>query len=78
MDNIEVIISDVDEHTVLLSQRSWHMDSYYVLHARYAAENTSNPHIVVRASDTDNFILLLYFASQLDAQIWMNTGSSSL
>ena len=50
------------------------------MHARYAAENTFNPHTVVRASDTAIFILLLllHFGSQLDAQICMDTGSISL
>ena len=66
VDNNEVIISSNNE-----------ADTRILLHARYAAENTSNPHIVVRASDTEIFILLFYFASQLDAQIWMDTGNIS-
>ena len=74
MDNNEVIISGVDDLTCSHNEA----DTRILLHARYAAENTSNPHIVVHASDTDICILLLHFASQLDAQIWMDTGSSSL
>ena len=66
VDNNEVIISPHNE-----------ADTRILLHSRYAAENTSNPHIVVRASDTEIFILLFYFASQLDAQIWMDTGNIS-
>ena len=38
----------------------------------------THPIIVVRASDTGICILLFHFASQLDAQIWMDTGSSKL
>ena len=68
VDNNEVIISGVDELSC----------SHNEADARYAAENTSSPHIVVRASDTGTFILLFHFASQLDDQIWMHTGSSSL
>ena len=45
----------------------------YELYSPYAAENTSNPLIVVRACDTDIFNLLLHFAPRLDAQIWMDT-----
>ena len=75
VDNNEVIISGVDE----LSCPHNEADTRILMHARYAAENTSNPHIAVKnSSDTDIFILLLHFASQLDVQIWMYTGSSSL
>ena len=74
MDNNEVISSGVDE----LSCSDNEADTQMILHARYAAENTSNPHNVVRASDTGIFILLFHFASQLDAQIRMDSGSSSL
>ena len=66
MDNYEVIISGADE----LSCSHNGADTLILLHSRYAAENTFNPHIVVRASDTEIFILLFHFASQLDAQIW--------
>ena len=45
MDNNEVIISGVDE----LSCSHNEADTWILLHARYAAENTSNPHIVVHA-----------------------------
>ena len=68
----EVFSSGVDE----LSCSDNEADTRLLLHARYAAENTSNPHIAVRASDTGIFILLFHF--QLDAQIRMDTGSSSL
>ena len=74
VDNNEVIISGVDE----LSCSHNEADTRILWLARYAAENTSNPHIVVRASDTDMFILLFHFASQLDGQIRMDTGSSFL
>ena len=74
MDKNEVIISGVDE----LSCSDNEADTQMILHARYAAENTSNPHIVIHASDTGIFNFLFHFASQLDAQIWMDTGSSSL
>ena len=57
VDNNEVIISGVDE----LSRPHNEADTQILLHARYAAENTSNPHIVVRASDTDIF----FFSSSL-------------
>ena len=50
------------------------VDTRLLSHARYAAENTYNPLIVVRASDTD-IRNLLHFAPRLDAQIWMDTGS---
>ena len=73
-DNNEVIISGVDE----LSCPHNEADTRTLLYASYAAENTSNPHIAVHSSDTDIFILLLHFASQLDVQIWMYTGISSL
>ena len=59
MDNNEVIISGVDE----LSCSHNEADTRILLHACYAAENTSNPHIVVHASDMDIFILLFHFAS---------------
>ena len=72
--NNEVIISGVDEMSCSHNEA----DTWILLYARYAAENTSNPHIAVHASDTDIFILVLHFASQLDVQIWMDTGSSSL
>ena len=63
VDNNEVIISSHNE-----------ADTRLLWHSRYAAENTSNPHIVVHI---EIFILLFYFASQLDAQIWMDTGNIS-
>ena len=59
MDNIEVIISGVNE----LSCSHNEADTRILWHARYAAENTSNPHIAVRASDTSIFIPLFHFAS---------------
>ena len=74
VDNNEVISSGVDE----LSCSHNEADTRILSYARYAAENTSDPHIVVRASDTDIFILLFHFTPQLDAQIRMDTGSSSL
>ena len=51
VDNNEVIISGVDE----LSCSNNEAYTRILLHARYAAENTSSPHIVVRASDTGIF-----------------------
>ena len=74
VDNNEVIISGVDE----LSCPHNEADTRTLLYASYAAENTSNPHIAVHSSDTDIFIRPLHFASQLDVQIWMYTGISSL
>ena len=74
VDNNEVTISGVDE----LSCSHNEADTRILWHARYAAENTSSPHIVVRANNTGIFILLFHFVSQLDDQIWMNTGSSYL
>ena len=73
VDNNEEIISVVDE----LSCSQNEADTRILWHARYAAKN-SNPHIVVRASDTGICIFLFHCAFQLDAQIWMDTGSSSL
>ena len=72
MDDNEVIISRADELSC-----SHNADTRILWHARYAAKNTSNPHIVVRASDTEIFILLFHFAFQFNAQIWMDTGNSS-
>ena len=37
----------------------------------------SGSNVVVRASDTDILILLLFFISQLDLRVWMETGRSS-
>ena len=49
VDNNQVITSGVDELSCSHNEAAKRI----LLHARYAAENTSNPHIVVRASDTD-------------------------
>ena len=51
VDNNEVVISCVDE----LSCSHYEADTRILLHAHYAAENTSSPHIVARASDTSVF-----------------------
>ena len=74
VDNNEIIISGVDE----LSCSHNEADTRMLLHARYAAENTSNHHIVVRASDIGIVFHPFHVASQLDAQICMDTGSSIL
>ena len=37
----------------------------------------SGSNVVVRASDTDILILLLFFISQLDLRVWIETGQSS-
>ena len=76
VDNNDVISSGVDDQLLSCSHNV--ADTRILMHARYAAENTSNPHIVVRANDTGIFILLFHFASQLYDQIRMDTGSSSL
>ena len=52
-------------------------DTRMIFHARYISEKSLQPAIVIRSSDTDVFILLLYHSLHLKAKLWMDTGTSS-
>ena len=53
-------------------------DTRLIFHAQFVAEYCDeSPQIAVRSSDTDVFILLLHYATHLEATLWMDTGVSS-
>lgn len=60
-----------------LSNTHEEADTLVALHAKHADENLDEPHIVVRANDTDILVILLFHTRHVASKIWMDIGKSS-
>lgn len=67
-----VIIQEVME---ILKNNHQEADTKVVLHAKSPDREQGN--IVIRVSDTDIAVLLLYHSANLSATLWMNTGTAT-
>ncbi|KAG1693768.1 Peripheral-type benzodiazepine receptor-associated protein 1 [Nymphon striatum] len=52
-------------------------DTTLVYHLSIASEASPGQNVVVRATDTDIMVILLYHARQLNANVWMDLGHSA-
>ena len=69
------VVSSVNMPT--LSCQHEEADSRIIWHALYACTDMQKPNIVVRSTDTDGFILLLFHQKHIEGRIWMDAGISS-
>ena len=70
-----VTVQEVNE----LRSKHEEADTRMVFHANYIGMQChgDSPTVVIRSWDTDVFVLLLYHQNHVNANIWMDTGTSS-
>ena len=67
------------EHNEALEYACSHVeaDTSVVYHLSVLSKAVPGQHVIVRATDTDIMVILLYHALQLQANLWMDLGHSS-
>jgi hypothetical protein len=69
---IDDVMQCTDAPELVSSQEE--ADTRLLLHA-YHASQKDYPAIVIKSCDTDVFVLALYYASELDVQLYLHTGN---
>ena len=60
-----------------LSNNHEEADTKICLHAKAADQAKLNGDIVIRASDTDNAVIMLYHCGHIDSPLWIDTSTSA-